>query len=240
MSLSAEECWKSLITRFGSPLEPDSLDEDALKLAIAERRALVTERIPDGFGSGELHFYRAQMGHVFKGKEGRWTSHFYVFSRPCEITDEEVAALDHPNPWESGSDLDRFTCKILSPECWKSLVTHYGSPLEPESLDEDTLKLAITEKRALKVVEHYRFVKVENRNGYADLHKSRYVYFERAEVGDAIRGFYMSRPYFCIVFPRPCEITDKEARTLTQFPFKPWEKVCEFTDAILRETPDSP
>lgn len=231
MSLSAEECWKSLITRYGAPLEPEHLDEDTLKLAIAERRALTTSRISDGCGGGDVYFHRAQVGH-------KWA---IVFPRPCEITDEEVAALDHPNPWESEADLDRFTYRILSPGCWKSLITRYGVPLEPESLDEDTLKLAIAERRALKVVEAYRYIKVENKNGYADLHKSEYVYFRRAEVGDAIKGFYMmDRPYFCIAFPQPCEITNKEARILEQFPFEPWEEVCKSTDEILREGQGSP
>ncbi len=241
MSYSAEECWQSLITRYGSPLEPDDLDEDTLRLAIAERRALVIVRILDGCGGGEIYFYRAQLGYY----ENRPT---FVFPRPCEITDEEVAALDHPNPWESGADLDRFTCRILGPGCWKSLITRYGSPLEPENLDEDTLKVAIAERRALKVVGYFHKM-----SGYAYFHKggdadfrrtkegdATTVLFQRAKEGDAIKGFTAYNPYFCIVFPRPCEITDKEARILNQFPFEPWEKVCEFTDAILREIPDSP
>lgn len=211
MSLSAKECWKSLITRYGPPLEPDSLDEDTLKLAIAEKRALVTWRIADGYGSGELYFRRAQMGDR--------TQSMIVFPRPCEITDEEVTALDEFNPWESGSDLARFTHELLSPACWKSLITRYGPPLEPDSLDEDTLKQAIAEKRALKVVE-IRYS------------KRPFMYFERANVGDTIRGFFMrDRPYFCIVFAQPCEITDKEATILTRFFFERWDEMRELTDA---------
>jgi hypothetical protein len=237
-NISSEECWKSLITRYGPPLELDNLDKDTLKLAIAERRVLKTSRISDGYGSGDLYFHRARMGDAFKGIGGRWPS-LYVFPRPCEITDEEIAALDHPNPWESEIDLDRLTREILGPECWKSLITRYGAPLEPEHLDEDTLKLAIAEKRALKVVEAYRYVEVENKNGYTDLHKSAYVYFRYAEEGDAIKGFSMGdRSYFYIAFPRPCVISDKEARILERFPFKPWEEVCEFTAEILRAGQD--
>jgi hypothetical protein len=240
MSYSAEDCWKSLITRYGSPLKPDNLDEDTLKLAIAERRALRTSRISDGCGGGDLYFHRANMSDIsikeaIKGKDGRWDSQFvfplYVFPRPCEITDEEVAALDHPNPWESDVDIYRFTCRILSPECWKSLITRYGAPLEPERFDEDTLKLAIAERRALKVVEVQRY--------FGGEYKSGYMYFRRAEEGNAIKGFYMgNRPYFCIAFPQPCVISDEEARILDQFFFDQWEEVCEFTAAILRAGQD--
>ena len=226
MSYSAEECWKSLITRYGPPLDPESLDEDTLRLAIAERRALVTVRISDGYGGGDIYFYRAQMGYY----ENRST---FVFPRPCEITDEEVAALDHPNPWESDADIHRFTCKILSPECWKSLIIHYGPPLEPDSLDEDTLQRAIAEKRALKVVEvrHY----------FGGEYKSGCMFFARAVAGDTIKGFYMrDRPYFCIVFPQPCEISDQEAEILSVPRWEWWEEVCKFTNAILSEERGSP
>ncbi|GBO56734.1 hypothetical protein APA_5069 [Pseudanabaena sp. lw0831] len=222
----SEECWQSLITRYGPPLEPDNLDEDTLKLAIAERRALVTVRVSDGCGGGDVYFYRAQMGHY---KERA----IFVFLRPCEITDEEVAALDYPNPWESDSDIQRFTWRILSLGCWKSLITRYGAPLEPDSLDEDTLKLAIAEKRALKVAEV--------RNYYLGEYKSGYVLFWRTEVGDTIKGFYMRNgTYFCIAFPQPCEITDNEANILSVPRWKSWEEVCEFTDAILSEGLNSP
>lgn len=224
MSYSAEECWKSLVTRYGAPLGTDSLDKDTLKLAIEERRALVVIRISDGCGGGDVYFERAQMGHY---KERA----IFVFPRPCEITDEEVAALDHPNPWESDSDINRFTCKILSPDCWRSLITRYGAPLEPDSLNEGILKLAIAEKRALKIV------KITHYGNY----QGGYIYFRRAEKGDTVKGFYMGdRPYFCIVFPQPCKISDKEATILDCFFFDKWEEVCEFTDSILHEVRNSP
>jgi hypothetical protein len=122
---------------------------------------------------------------------------------------------------------------LRAEECWKSLITRYGPPLEPESLDEDTLKLAIAEQRALKVFEVRYY--------FGGEYKSGYMYFRRAEVGDAIKGYYMrDRPYFCIVFPRPCKITNEEARILDQFFFQWWEEVCEFTHEILREGRDSP
>ncbi len=38
MDLNAGHYWKSLITRYGPPLEPESLDTDTLRLAVAERR----------------------------------------------------------------------------------------------------------------------------------------------------------------------------------------------------------
>ena len=173
MSNCAEACWESLITRYGPPLEPDSLDEETLQLAIAERRALVTVRISDGCGGGDLYFYRTQMGHYKLLR--------IVFPRPCEITDEEVAALDHPNPWESDADLHRSTCR------------------------------------------------------------SGCIYFRRAEVGDTSKGVYMGdRSYFCIVFPQPCAISDKEAEILSVPRWEWWAEVCEFTDEILQEGRDSP
>lgn len=225
MSNCAEACWESLITRYGPPLEPDSLDEETLQLAIAERRALVTVRISDGCGGGDLYFYRTQMGHYKLLR--------IVFPRPCEITDEEVAALDHPNPWESDADLHRSTCRILSPKCWKSLISRYGAPLEPERLDEETLKLAIAEQRALKVVEIRRY--------FGGAYKSGCIYFRRAEVGDTSKGVYMGdRSYFCIVFPQPCAISDKEAEILSVPRWEWWAEVCEFTDEILQEGRDSP
>jgi len=221
----AEECWKSLVSRYGPPLEPESIDEDTLNLAIAERRALVTRRIADGYGSGDVYFSRAQKGSN-KGA-------LIVFPPPCEITDAEVAALDHPNPWESTADIRRFTCRILLPAYWKSLVLRYGPPLEPASLDEETLNLAIAEKRALNVVElrHY----------FGGEYKGGTIYFQRAAVGDAINGFYMrDRPYFCIAFQQPCEITDKEAEILSVPHWEWWEEVVEFTNALLREGRNSP
>jgi len=218
MSLSAEECWKSLITRYGPPLEPDSLDEDTLKLAIAERRALRTSRISDGCGGGDVYFHRAQMGDRKQV--------IIVFPRPCEITDEEVAALDHPNPWESDVDLHRFTCEILRLGSWRNLIARCGSPLYNDSLDENTLKLAIAERRALKVISR--------RDGFGEGEVS----FEYAQVGDAIEGCIErykferhKRYYFCMVFPQPCQITDEEISSLQESSYG-WSREDEFLKEI--------
>jgi hypothetical protein len=116
------------------------------------------------------------------------------------------------------------------------LITRSGTPLEPESLDEDILEQEIAERRALKVVEEHRWDSGDRE------HKPEKMYFLRAEAGDAIKGAYLFSywPYFCIVFPQPGEITDYDVRILNQVPFKQWEGVCEFTRAILRETRDLP
>lgn len=218
MSNSAEECWKSLITRYGAPLEIDRLDDDTLKLAIDERRALVTERISDGCGGGDVYFHRAKMGSYKRA--------IIVFPRPCEITDEEIAALDHPNPWESDVDIHSFTCEILKLGSWRTLIARYGSPLYEDRLDEDTLKLAIDERRAIKVISR--------RDGFG----SGEVRVERAQVGDAINGYIEryrfekhKRYYFCIVFPKPCQITDADISSLQESGYA-WEWYDEFLKEI--------
>ncbi|MEA5463800.1 hypothetical protein [Leptothoe sp. PORK10 BA2] len=114
---------------------------------------------------------------------------------------------------------------------WQSLITRYGPPLEPESLNAETFELAVAERRALKVITQ--------RDGSG----GGYLYFCRAQIDDALkRGMDKWQNYcFCIVFPHPCEITDEEVEVLghSYGPWERWEEVCEFTDAILRETPGS-
>jgi hypothetical protein len=85
--MNGETCWQSLITRYGAPLEPKGFDADTLKLAVTQRRALRVLPLRDGFGSGNVYFRR-------------------------ELTDEEVAALDH-NWWERWGDVLEFTAEIL-------------------------------------------------------------------------------------------------------------------------------
>jgi hypothetical protein len=98
MDLNAGHYWKSLITRYGPPLEPENLDVYTLKLAVAEQRALkvITQR--DGFGSGYLYLCRAQVDDAIRGKEpGSWGNSYFciVFPHPCELTNEEVEVLGH-------------------------------------------------------------------------------------------------------------------------------------------------
>lgn len=113
---------------------------------------------------------------------------------------------------------------------WKSLITRYGSPLEPESLNTETFELAVAEQRVLKVIAQ--------RDGFG----SGYLYFCRAQMDDAIkRGIDKWQNYsFCIVFPHPCELTDEEVEILghSYGPWERWEEVCEFTNEILREGQD--
>jgi len=227
--------WRNLIARYGSPLYNDSLDENTLKLAIAERRALKVISRRDGFGEGEVSFEYAQVGDAIEGcieryKFERHKRYYFcmVFPQPCQITDEEISSLQESSYGWSREDefLKEIDGILATIECWRSLISLYGPPLEPESLDDDSLKLAIAERRALRLV----------RQMASAICIPGHVHLERAEVGNAIQGYTMnnssdslSYPYFSIVFPRPCEITDEEIKTLKKGSIECW-RACEFTN----------
>jgi hypothetical protein len=109
---------------------------------------------------------------------------------------------------------------------WINLITRYGRPRYKDNLDEDTLKLAIAERRAFRLVRQPTSVR-----------SLGYLHLELAKVSDAIKGGAMNHgpdslscPYLSIVFSRPCEITDEEVNILEKVRVECW-KACEFTNS---------
>jgi hypothetical protein len=96
----AEEEWRSLVLRYGPPVETRELSAGQVDVAIAESRVLAVDVRRDGIGGGEVRFELAQ-----SDRAGQEYLHYWfcvVFPGPCRLTGDTVQRLNL-SAWEDWS-----------------------------------------------------------------------------------------------------------------------------------------
>jgi hypothetical protein len=149
---------------------------------------------------------------------------------PKPVTKPPASAPPEPSPPGGGAapSIPGASASTEAQDCWRALVARFGAPIAARDLPPGEWPGAVAERRALRV-DTWR-----DGFGGGNLH------FRRAQAEDPAEGNTYGHFWICVIFPRPCELSDQEIGKLGNNPWEHWGEVCSFTSTILGERGASP
>jgi hypothetical protein len=88
----SEEAWRSLVLRYGPPVEACHLTADQVATAISESRLLLVNEFNDGHGDSYVNFDPAQTNRSGREYAHRWFC--VAFPAPCRLTADTIQRLN--------------------------------------------------------------------------------------------------------------------------------------------------